>query len=259
MEYYDALKAAWNSTQLPAGVVGTALTAQMSISERLEAINGWLVAGPRVNIPVAQIIRYLSTKRKLALVLRYGANPPQTEAGSCAAELCALLSLGTAAPPFMTSHDDDHAAFCGMLKAISSDPNSGLAQGDADAIAALADRTIPWTSAPVAAGGAGLNSIVSGGDLVGAALTALVTSAPTEVGSNVLHFDAVPPWLVPGLEVHDLGLDQTDIPEATTVESVTATSVTMTNAVVAGSRPNDFDNETNDKNGIAAGDLIGFH
>jgi hypothetical protein len=46
MAYYDALIAAWNGPQPPAGVTGTALTAGMPTKQKLDAVNGWKVAGP---------------------------------------------------------------------------------------------------------------------------------------------------------------------------------------------------------------------
>jgi hypothetical protein len=46
MAYYDTLISAWNGgTQPPAGVTGTALTAQMTTAQKLAAINGWTVTG----------------------------------------------------------------------------------------------------------------------------------------------------------------------------------------------------------------------
>ena len=84
----------------------------------------------------------------------------------------------------------------------------------------------------------------NGNDLVAAGLTTLTTSEATAAGGAVLNFASVPDWVVVGMEVHDLGLDQADIPAGTTVKAVSATSVTMTAAATGG--------------GIAAGDSIGF-
>jgi hypothetical protein len=44
MAYYDTLITAWNSvTQPPVGVTGTALANNMSTSQKLDAVNSWVV------------------------------------------------------------------------------------------------------------------------------------------------------------------------------------------------------------------------
>lgn len=47
MDGWATLRAAWNGvTQPPAGVTGTALTAQMTTQQKLDAVNAWTIDGP---------------------------------------------------------------------------------------------------------------------------------------------------------------------------------------------------------------------
>lgn len=71
----------------------------------------------------------------------------------------------------------------------------------------------------------------------------LATAAPTANGSAVLNFGSVPPAIVPGLTLADATTGGV-IPPGSEVQSVTATTVTMTKTAIGG--------------GVLAGDVIQF-
>lgn len=49
MAYYDAMIAGWNSaTQPPTGVTGTPITAGMTTTQKLAAMNGWTTTGAAI-------------------------------------------------------------------------------------------------------------------------------------------------------------------------------------------------------------------
>ncbi len=59
MAYYDALIAAWNgATQPPAGATGTPITGGMTTQQKLDAVNGWTVAGPATQMIIPTYIIY---------------------------------------------------------------------------------------------------------------------------------------------------------------------------------------------------------
>lgn len=225
MTDWTALKTKW------ATLTGT-------VAQNLAAINALSVPGPAIDVPASQVVRYLSVKGKLAGLLKYAASPPAIEAGLAAAELAAVLAMGGNAPPFYMSQAADNAAISAMLSALAADAASGVALDDVTALLALSTPPIPWWQAN------GYPAPFNGHDLVAAGIAVLTTSAPTTPGSAVLNFASVPSWVVAGMEVHDLGLDQADIPIGSIVQSMTATTVTMSRPCTG--------------SGIASGDTIGF-
>ena len=154
MTYYDALKATWAT--LPAGD---------TTAQKLAAVNALTVAGPNIDVQVSAVVAYLALNLKLAALLKYAANAPATEAGACAAELAALLNMGSNAPNFATSQPAVYNALQTMLTAMASDTNSGITSSDVTALMALAATEVPWWQATVAQGGGGLNGLVSQADL----------------------------------------------------------------------------------------------
>ena len=165
---YSHLVAAWNSTALPSGVTGTPLGSAMTTAQKLAAINAWTMAGPTADVQPSQVVAYLALNGRLAALLKYAATPPGTAAGLAAANLAAVLAMGTNAPVFNTSQANVYAAIEAMLNALISDASSGLIADDASNLLALAQTRIPWWQASVAAGGAGLTSLITSDDLVAA-------------------------------------------------------------------------------------------
>lgn len=234
MAYYDALKAEW------ATLTGT-------IAEKLAAVNAATVAGPNVDVTVPQIVGYLLLNGAYLPVSAFAqgattGNATHDAALAAAKTLMAAITVPNA-PTLRMSDPSTYAIIKGMADAVlaqetASPGSTGFTQAVHNGLLALAATTVPWWQAN------GYASPLNGHDLVAAGLTTLTTSAATPPGGNVLTFTAVPSWLVVGMEVHDLGLDQADIPPGTTVEAVSPTSVTMTSTATG--------------SGIAAGDSIGF-
>lgn len=141
-----------------------------TLQEQIDAINALTVAGPNINVQPSQVVRYLALNLKLAGIMKYAASPPATLAGTCAAELVAILNMGQNAPPFYTSDPTDFAALQAMLNALAGDADSGITTPDVTALLALAETAMPWWQASVANGGGGLDQPVGLGYLVNAGL-----------------------------------------------------------------------------------------
>lgn len=134
MAYYDALIAKWG-------------TLSGTTAAKLAAINALTVAGPSQDVAPSAIVAYLALNLRLATLLKYAANPPATEAGAAAAELAAILQMGSNAPIFASSQAAVLVAVTGMLNAIAADESSGLMSTDAVNLIALASTALPWWQA----------------------------------------------------------------------------------------------------------------
>jgi hypothetical protein len=156
MAFYDALIAAWNNaTQPPAGVTGTGLTAQMTTAQKLDAINGWTVAGT-VDVPVEAVVGNLMLSGAYLTLAAFSQGAPTGNAThdtalGAAKTLMALLTLPNV-PPFGTSNSTTYAIVKGMADAIlaqeTATPGStGFTQAIHDGLLALAATTIPWSQA----------------------------------------------------------------------------------------------------------------
>ena len=150
MAYYTALITAWNgATQPPTGVTGTALTG-LTTANKIIAVNGWTIIGPSIpaifsastilNACVAADIASLTTAQVTLLTL--------------------MLSGGEV-------DGSKNTTVRAAVQAIFAGKTTTLANLGA-LVAPYDSPVIPWWSAPVASGGAGLNSTVSGGDLAAA-------------------------------------------------------------------------------------------
>lgn len=226
--YYDALIAAYNNvTQPPPGVSGAALTAGMTLAQRLAAINGWTVTG---TIPATM---FVTGDQVFNCIVWSEFNALTDSQQRNVLQVCAtpgMLMGGSAS----VSH-----LLPGMLIAYFT-PGSQTIQ----ALTALAKASVQsWCQAngyPFNGAAGALN----GNDLVGARLATLTTSAPSAPGSQTLTFTSVPSWVVNGLEVHDISADGTDVQVGSTVTGTTATTVTVSKPFTG--------------TGIAQGDVIGF-
>ena len=159
MADYTALKTEW------ATLTGT--TAQ-----KLAAINALTVAGPNVDVPVADAVLFLANEGKWAALAVYGqkalaslaAGGTLTTAQSAGAQFAALMQ-SSQFTVFKTSTSAGLTAITAMLNAVASDSASGLSSADVTALLALAQTTTPWWQAAVAQGGGGLTSPVGTADL----------------------------------------------------------------------------------------------
>ncbi len=149
MAYYDALVAEW------ATLTGTT-------ADKLAAIDALTVAGPNVDVAPAAIVAYLALAGKLAALLKYAAAPPASAAGVAAANLAAVLAMGSNAPSFAMSQPGVYAQMDAMRGARAGAAASGLSAAAAAALLALAATTTPWWRA------AGYSSPIGAGDLAAA-------------------------------------------------------------------------------------------
>jgi hypothetical protein len=91
-----------------------------------------------------------------------------------------------------------------------------------------------FTTAPTSDAGTGGTEVSGGAYARGQVAGTATVNALTASGNATLHFAATPAWIVPGMSVRDV-TSPAVIPAATTVLSVTATTVVMTaNATGAG-------------------------
>ena len=155
MGTYTALAAAWNSsTQPPTGVTGTALTG-LTTAQKIAAVNAWTVKSAPIDVEVSTVVGWLSLNAKLSGLIKYAASAPSTAAGVAGAELVAVIQCPNA-PAFQTSQSAVYTTLSAMLSALAGDSNSGITSADAANLLALSTPQIPFVSAPVAQGGAGL-------------------------------------------------------------------------------------------------------
>lgn len=154
MAYYDALIAKWAT--LPAGD---------TTEQKLAAINALTVAGPKQDVSLAQVVRYLGLNLKLAALQKYAAAAAQagspTEAQIAGAEFAAVLMCPNA-PPFFAA---DSAALNSLLTAVAGDASSGLVTDDVTNLMALFAPQVPWWQASTEQDGGGLGSQVAYTDL----------------------------------------------------------------------------------------------
>jgi hypothetical protein len=235
MAYYDALVAKW------------ATLAPGTTAQKLAAVNALTVAGPNASVAVSAVVgklMLLQAYLSLAAFAQGSTNNNATHdtALGAAKMLMTMISIPNA-PAFQMSDTTTFATVKGMMDAIlaqevAAPGSTGFTQAVHDALLALCATTIPWWQS------AGYPGTFNGHDLVAAGLTTLVTNAPTAAGSNVLNFAAVPAWVIAGMEAHDLGLDQADIQPGSVVQSITATTVTISKPTTG--------------SGIASGDVVGF-
>ncbi|HZT90279.1 MAG TPA: hypothetical protein VFA12_20230 [Stellaceae bacterium] len=142
---YTALKTAWNSsTQPPSGVTGTALIGSMTNQQKADAINGWVVAGSKVDVPIGSVIAYLALQGKLTGLQTYVAGTGQQPQSLVAAkELLTLLSTPSITS-FQMSNPATGTAVENFLNALAADSASGIVAADVTALLAMADTTVLW-------------------------------------------------------------------------------------------------------------------
>ncbi len=215
---HSALKSAWAG--LAAG----------SNAEKLAALNSRTVPGPKKDISIQAAVDFL-IMHPVDGTPAYQTLFDLAGQGSAPAKRLLLL-LTTPSIPVLRTSDKD---FYGQIGAIvgslfSSEVAAGFLR--------LAETTVPWSHAN------GHGGILNGHDLVAAGINVLILSAATPAGSKTLTFASVPSWVVLGMEVHDLGIDQADIPVGATVGAKGPGIVTITKTITG--------------SGLAAGDQIGF-
>jgi hypothetical protein len=138
MADYSALQTLWAT-----------LPPDNTTDQNLAAVNAMTVAVPPVDIPASAIAGYLGRNLRLAPLIAYataapsGSNPA---AVMIAKNLLAILQLGSP-PDFQSSDPATFASLSTALGVLVSDPLSGLTSGDAAAIVALSQPTIPWSRA----------------------------------------------------------------------------------------------------------------
>jgi len=155
MSYYSALISQWNT-----------LPSTDTTEEKLAAINAMSVPGPHTDVTLTSIVSYLGLNGKLASLLKYAANPPQTQSGVAAAELVAMFSLGSNAPVFNMANPDIYTGMSNMLTALTSDSNSGLTSTDYTNLLNLASTTIPWWQANGYTSPINTNDLIMAGGLI---------------------------------------------------------------------------------------------
>ena len=153
MTDYTALQTLWAT--LPAGD---------TTAQKLAAVNGMTVAGPKQDVPVSAAVGYLALQGKLANLQDYAAakNGP-AQAVTAARELVTLLTTPSVTA-FRMSDATVYAAVAAFLDALAGDAASGIAAEDVAALLALAQApAISWCRAngfpDAAAGGGGLTLI----------------------------------------------------------------------------------------------------
>ena len=151
MAYYTALITAWNgATQPPTGVTGTALTG-LTTANKIIAVNGWTIIGP--SIPAI-----------------FSAS---TILNACvAADIASLTTAQVTLLTLMLSGGDrvdgsKNTTVRAAIQAIFAGKTTTLTNLGA-LVAPYDSPVIPWWSATVANGGAGLTSVVSAQDLAAA-------------------------------------------------------------------------------------------
>lgn len=153
---FAALTAAWNSTQQPpSGVTGTGLTSTMTTSQKLGFINGWTITGV---VPAS----LFTTGAAIANCIVWS----EFNALSSAAQTNLLLLCAIAGGNPLLAGGSTNAALLvdGMMLANFSSVSVTRAN-----LTALAQaQQTPWWQVSTAQGGGGLNSPVSGSDLVAA-------------------------------------------------------------------------------------------
>lgn len=165
MTNYTALTAKWAA--LPTATTGA------EVSANLATIAALTVAGPTVDVSVSSVVGYLLVAQKAVALSEYAATPPTgavAAAVAAARELVMAMTATHAPPTLTTSQPATLAAIEAMLSALASDPLSGITTTDQAALVSLAQTTIPWWTASVAQGGAGLTSAPNVHDLIGAGL-----------------------------------------------------------------------------------------
>jgi hypothetical protein len=161
---YTALKAEWATI--------TTANPGFTTAQKLAAVNALTVAGPNVDVPVADAVLFLANEGKWAALAVYGqkalaslaAGGALTTAQSAGAQFAALMQ-SSQFTAFKTSTSAGMAAITAMLNAVASDAASGISLSDVAALLALAANPVPWWSATVAQGGGGLSSPVGMSDL----------------------------------------------------------------------------------------------
>lgn len=174
MPGYATLTAAWNSTTLPAGVTGTPLTAQMSPQAKLAALQGWVLAGPMIDVPVGKVAGYLMRNGKEAGLASYATTPPTGASPVAVGAAKMLVQMCNNQSP-VTSFEMSDPTTAGeveaMLTALVADTNTGLTATDQTVIIGYATGpTLPWAQTPAAEGGGDLPGQLSAMDLTAAGL-----------------------------------------------------------------------------------------
>lgn len=175
---YTALSAAWNAATaggyLPAGVTGTAITTAMTPQQKLAAMQGWAVAGPRVDVPVGSVAGYLFTNLKISALRAYATTPPagsNVETVEIANLLVMIASNQAPIQSFLTSQQAQYTALQNMLGMLAADASTGITTADVTALLALSNGpALEWDITSVATGGAGLPGKLSAMDLTAAKL-----------------------------------------------------------------------------------------
>lgn len=145
MAYYDALIAAWNATGKPAGVSGTDLAAGMTAQQKLDAINGWTVAGANVRVSrgdVRQHFDNLVDTNDVPVWEHIEAN--NTGAGALNIACRAALRLRDA-PGDYPAVDLTAPLFQGQVNALVA--GALMTQAQANGLFALGATTMPWWKA----------------------------------------------------------------------------------------------------------------
>jgi hypothetical protein len=179
MPDYSALVAFWDTlTPAASGNIS-------QMTENLAIINAKTVIG-RV-VPASDVGSYLELNGDLLTLEAFATSPPSGDTNATAI-LAARLLVRVASGESLTKQFDmsdptTSARLQGMLAALVSDPNSGVVAADQTAILAMA--SIPWQSAPVSLGGAGLpGSVVNAWDLHNAGLISDVDANAVELAAQ---------------------------------------------------------------------------
>lgn len=138
---YTSLIAAWNSNELPSGIVGIPLTSEMTIDQKLAAINGWKIPGPDVDVPVSKIAGYLMRTGKWIQLATFATSPPEGANPIAIAGAKMLTQICSNQSPITTFEMSDSTTASqirAMLTAIIEENTPGLTLNDQNTILAYA-------------------------------------------------------------------------------------------------------------------------
>lgn len=143
---YTALKTAWGTTGLPSGVTGTALASGMTPQQKLAAINGWTVAGPRLKASRGDVRQTFDLMVNASGVPAWEAIEAN-QTGSAGLNIACRAALRLRdAPGDYPPIDCTDALLQGQLAALVA--GSVLTQAQMDQITALSPvTTIAWCEA----------------------------------------------------------------------------------------------------------------
>jgi hypothetical protein len=146
---YAPIIAVWNTNTLPVGVTSncTPLANTMTTQQKLDAVNGWVVPGPMVDVPVGPVIAYLAITGKLLVLEGYAASPPPGSNTLTVAAVTMFSKIANSQMPinsFQMSNTVIATALTGMMELMAADANTTISNTDVAAILGMASTYIPW-------------------------------------------------------------------------------------------------------------------